>query len=371
MFCDPAGPFGERLPFAPGFPLRASAPDPHRAGSGCLLWIDDEITPDDGAVRLLGLEGVQVECAVSGAEGVRKARTGRHDAIILDQRMPDMSGLTALEQMRSEGVSIPVLVLTGYPDLDVAVAAGRLGAWDFKPKTLLLEDGWTAVVHALVEAGRRAQTARAPVSDRREESDAGEREHLKDLLEELERLGAREANATRAEVVRVLLRAVADRVLTTPVFVACCVAFGCTVTSSSSTGAAHLATQAADLISRTAGKPRGRWPRVVQDVIAALENRVNDRVRPSEDDIAADSDIDGSYLGRRIHASTGMRFREWRKALVMRLAIPEIVTTEEQFAQIAYGLHYEHPTQFTREFRELFDVTPTEFRQLWGSLMTD
>jgi hypothetical protein len=52
-----------------------------------------------------------------------------------------------------------VLVLTGYADLELAVAATRRGAWDFKSKTILLDDEWVAVFRGLVEAGRALRAA--------------------------------------------------------------------------------------------------------------------------------------------------------------------------------------------------------------------
>jgi DNA-binding NtrC family response regulator len=123
--------------------------------------IDDQIRISDAFVRLLVLEGFQVDCAPTAESGLAMARTRVHDGIVLDERLPDRSGLSTLEQLRAEGILIPVLFLTGYPDLDLAVSSMRLGAWDFKSKTILLDDEWVTVFHALARAGRSMRAGAA------------------------------------------------------------------------------------------------------------------------------------------------------------------------------------------------------------------
>jgi FixJ family two-component response regulator len=58
-----------------------------------------------------------------------------------------------LETLTRQQIASPVLVLTGYPDFDVAVQAMRLGAWDCRSKTILLGDQWVGLVRALAEHG--------------------------------------------------------------------------------------------------------------------------------------------------------------------------------------------------------------------------
>jgi ActR/RegA family two-component response regulator len=127
--------------------------------SGRLLWIDDQIDNSHACVRLLVLDGFQVDCAPTSEGGLAIARAHVHDGIVLDQRLPDSSGLTTLNKLRAEGILVPVLFLTAYPDVDVAVSSIRLGAWDFKPKTILLGDDWVTVFRALARAGRSMRAA--------------------------------------------------------------------------------------------------------------------------------------------------------------------------------------------------------------------
>jgi DNA-binding NtrC family response regulator len=120
-----------------------------------LIWIDDEVLPNDAIVRLLEVEGFRVECANSGATGLAMAQAKEYVGIILDVRLPDISGLTVLETLIRQQIAAPILVLTGYPDFDVAVQAMRLGAWDCQSKTVLLGDKWIGLVRALAEQGNR------------------------------------------------------------------------------------------------------------------------------------------------------------------------------------------------------------------------
>ncbi|MGB2713704.1 MAG: response regulator, partial [Vicinamibacterales bacterium] len=123
-----------------------------------LLWIDDQIRPDDAVVRLLEMEGFHVDCADSGTAGLAMAQRAAYVGIILDLRLPDISGLSVLETLTRQRVPAPVLVLTGYPDFDAAVQAMRLGAWDCQSKAILLSDQWIGLVRALAEHGDKMQS---------------------------------------------------------------------------------------------------------------------------------------------------------------------------------------------------------------------
>lgn len=101
-----------------------------------ILWIDDEVSVADAGVRLVVLAGFRVECAHSGAEGLRRAVARTHSAIILDLRLPDIDGLRVLELLVGVRIESPVLVLTGYGDNTTALAAMALGATRFRSKPL-------------------------------------------------------------------------------------------------------------------------------------------------------------------------------------------------------------------------------------------
>lgn len=80
-----------------------------------LLVIDDEQDIRDVVqVSLEEFAGWQVETANSGTEGLRKVKTGKWDAILLDVSMPDMDGFSVFEQLQADSATrtIPVVLLT-------------------------------------------------------------------------------------------------------------------------------------------------------------------------------------------------------------------------------------------------------------------
>jgi DNA-binding response OmpR family regulator len=125
-----------------------------------VLWIDDELRREDAIVRLWELEGLQVDIATTGAEGLRLARTRQHDAIVLDLRLDDMYGLTLLRRLVAAGLAVPVVVVTGcYGESEVEVEALTAGAVAFKRKPLdALE--LRQILQSAIDGGQGQQTER-------------------------------------------------------------------------------------------------------------------------------------------------------------------------------------------------------------------
>ena len=108
-----------------------------------VLLIDDHALVRKGVEQLLQSRGVQVVASVSsGEEGVRRARELPVDLILLDVKMPGMSGIETLKQLRAAGVTAKVVLLTmSREDADLAAAlkAGAQGYLlkDIEPEELL------------------------------------------------------------------------------------------------------------------------------------------------------------------------------------------------------------------------------------------
>src|SRR6266540_3082917 len=84
--------------------------------------------------------GYRVTCAGSGAEALAAVRSELFDAAITDIRMPDMSGLDLLREIKRQDESIEVIVMTGYPTITSAVEALKEGAYDYLSKPLILDE---------------------------------------------------------------------------------------------------------------------------------------------------------------------------------------------------------------------------------------
>jgi two-component system nitrate/nitrite response regulator NarL len=115
-----------------------------------VLLIDDHALVRRGIEELLQSRGVQVVASVSsGEEGVRRARELAADIILLDVKMPGMSGIETLEKLRASGVATPVVMLTMSRDDADLSAALRGGAQGYLLKDIEPEDLMPALEAAL------------------------------------------------------------------------------------------------------------------------------------------------------------------------------------------------------------------------------
>src|SRR6266542_2554551 len=105
-----------------------------------ILVVDDEPSILKLLKEALTQWGYQVECVGTGAEALEAIRTVLYDAAITDIRMPEMSGLDLLREIKRHDESIEVIVMTGYPTISSAVEALKEGAYDYLSKPLILDE---------------------------------------------------------------------------------------------------------------------------------------------------------------------------------------------------------------------------------------
>jgi signal transduction histidine kinase len=82
-----------------------------------VLVVDDEPWSRSMMERFLKPNGHNVECASSGAEGVKMFRAGNYSLVISDRAMPDMSGDMVVETIRQFDPDVPIIMLTGFGDI--------------------------------------------------------------------------------------------------------------------------------------------------------------------------------------------------------------------------------------------------------------
>ncbi len=114
----------------------AEAPPPPPPAAPPILLVDDEALTRDFYGDLLAEHGFRVFAARSGAEGLELARRHPVETVILDIMMPGISGLEVLEGLRAEDPDLPVIMLTAHASSRNAIAALKLGAFDFIVKGL-------------------------------------------------------------------------------------------------------------------------------------------------------------------------------------------------------------------------------------------
>ena len=105
-----------------------------------ILVVDDEPSILKLLKEALTQWGYQVACVGTGSEALEAIRTELFDAAITDIRMPEMSGLELLREIKRHDDSIEVVVMTGYPTIASAVEALKEGAYDYLSKPLILDE---------------------------------------------------------------------------------------------------------------------------------------------------------------------------------------------------------------------------------------
>jgi DNA-binding NtrC family response regulator len=105
-----------------------------------ILVVDDEPSILKLLKEALTQWGYQVACVGTGSEALEAIRTELFDAAITDIRMPEMSGLDLLREIKRHDESIEVVVMTGYPTIASAVEALKEGAYDYLSKPLILDE---------------------------------------------------------------------------------------------------------------------------------------------------------------------------------------------------------------------------------------
>ena len=99
-----------------------------------ILFVEDEAAFAVGTIDRLQSEGYEVEWAKTGASGYEKARTRPFDLIVLDVMLPGKNGFDICRDLRREGVSAPVLMLTARGEVVDRVVGLKLGADDYVQK---------------------------------------------------------------------------------------------------------------------------------------------------------------------------------------------------------------------------------------------
>ena len=131
------------------------------------------VVDDDQAIRnslkwLIESVGLTVRTYASADDFIKDYYPGRAGCLLLDVRMPGMSGLELQEQFLEQQIKIPIIIITGHGDVPMAVRAMKAGAVDFIEKPfndeLLLESIRNALIKDVGQ--RTAQSARADIATR-------------------------------------------------------------------------------------------------------------------------------------------------------------------------------------------------------------
>jgi DNA-binding NtrC family response regulator len=102
--------------------------------SARILVVDDEEIVVRSCLRILGDGDYELDSAQDGVEALRKIADGPFDILVLDIMMPAMDGIEVLRRVKESHPDMDVIMITGLSQIDTAVQAMKLGAFDYLPK---------------------------------------------------------------------------------------------------------------------------------------------------------------------------------------------------------------------------------------------
>ncbi|RFC55934.1 sigma-54-dependent transcriptional regulator [Brumimicrobium aurantiacum] len=162
---------------------------------GKILIIDDEKSIRRALKEILEFEDFEVDEAEDGKEGLEKATSQYFDLIFCDIKMPKMDGMEVLSALQKEKVDSPVIMISGHGNIETAVEAIKMGAFDFIEKPLDLNRILVTIRNAneknnLVE---EKKVLKKTVQRFKGSSIIGETDRIIQIKEMIEKVGPSEA----------------------------------------------------------------------------------------------------------------------------------------------------------------------------------
>ena len=161
-----------------------------------VLVIDDEPAHRLMVRVVLGDAGFKVLEADNGSSGLATLRAKPVDVVLLDMRMPGMSGLDVLQKMHEEGIATPVIMLTAFGNVSSAVESMKIGAWDYLTKPTDNDELLAVVKKAAehVRLTRENRDLKKQINQLRETRIIGNSPEIRKVVELIEQVGPSEAN---------------------------------------------------------------------------------------------------------------------------------------------------------------------------------
>jgi DNA-binding NtrC family response regulator len=123
-----------------------------------ILVIDDERSIRNTLKEILEFEKFTVEVAEDGPSGLKKLKDNTYDAVLCDIKMPKMDGMEVLQKSLEAGVEVPIVMISGHGNIETAVEAIKLGAYDFIEKPLDLNRTLVSLRNAMDRSDLKKET---------------------------------------------------------------------------------------------------------------------------------------------------------------------------------------------------------------------
>ena len=145
--------------------IKGNSPASPQAGqaTACIYVIDDDRSVRDALSSLFRSVGYKVQLFESTGDFMQAKRVDANSCLVLDIRLPGVSGLDLQSHLNREQILIPIIFMTGHGDIPMSVRAMKAGAIDFLAKPFRDQDMLDAVAAAL-ESDRKRREADQSVS---------------------------------------------------------------------------------------------------------------------------------------------------------------------------------------------------------------
>lgn len=133
--------------------------------SGPIVFVvDDEPTVCASVKRLVRSVGIEVQTYSSAQEFLRGKRPDVPGCLVLDVRLPDLSGLDLQQELAKANITLPIIFVTGHGDIPMSVRAMKAGAVEFLTKPYREQDLLEAIQHG-IQQHRTLREQRAQIFD--------------------------------------------------------------------------------------------------------------------------------------------------------------------------------------------------------------
>jgi len=113
-----------------------------------VLVIDDEIDFVETMVKRLKDKGLDAEAATGGQEGLELLEKNPPDVVVLDVKMPKMSGIEVLKEIKKKKPLIEVIMLTGHGSMEAGIQGLQLGAYNYVMKPVPFNELLSLIIQA-------------------------------------------------------------------------------------------------------------------------------------------------------------------------------------------------------------------------------
>ena len=156
-----------------------------------ILVVEDEVREQTLLREFLSNEGYEPILTGSAEEGLERVKSNEADLALVDIRLPSMDGLKFLEEVKKSNEGLPVIVMTAFADVETAIRAMKLGAYDYIRKPFNLVELSILIKRAL-ESIRSQETLSYLYADRKKRMGfgkmIGECEKMQEVFDAIEKV---------------------------------------------------------------------------------------------------------------------------------------------------------------------------------------